>query len=63
MVYWKNDRAPSFQKWLGGRGFTHVKYLEGGIDAWAEKIDTRLSRYDIDQEDDDYRYEDIFDDS
>ena len=33
---------------------------EGGIDLWSEKIDTRLNRYDID-EDDGYRYEDILD--
>ena len=32
----------------------------GGIDLWSEKIDTRLNRYDID-EDDGYRYEDILD--
>ncbi len=62
LIDWKGDRAPSFQKWLADRGFTHVKCLEGGIDAWSEKINTHLSRYDIDEEDDDYRYDDIFDD-
>ena len=61
LIDWKGDRAPSFQKWLGERGFTNVKCLEGGIDAWSEKINTHLSRYDIDEEDDDYHYEDIFD--
>lgn len=58
LLDWKEDRGPSFKTWLGQRGFTNVKCLKGGIDAWAEKIDTRLSRYDIDS-DDDYRYEDI----
>ncbi len=62
LIDWKGDRAPSFQKWLGDRGFTDVKCLAGGIDAWSEKVNTHLSRYDIDQEDDDYQYEDIFDD-
>ena len=62
LIDWKGDRAPSFQKWLGERGFTNVKCLEGGIDAWSEKVNTHLARYDIDSEDDDYRYEDIFDD-
>jgi rhodanese-related sulfurtransferase len=61
LIDWKSDRAPSFQKWLGERGFTNVKCLEGGIDAWSEKVNTHLARYDIDSEDDDYRYEDIFD--
>ncbi len=61
LIDWKGDRAPSFQKWLGSRGFTNVKCLEGGIDAWSEKINTHLARYDIDEEDDDYHYEDIFD--
>jgi hypothetical protein len=61
LIDWKGDRAPSFQKWLAERGFTDVKCLEGGIDAWSEKVNTHLARYDIDSEDDDYRYEDIFD--
>jgi rhodanese-related sulfurtransferase len=61
LIDWKGDRAPSFQKWLGDRGFTNVNCLEGGIDAWSEKVNTHLARYDIDSEDDDYRYEDIFD--
>jgi len=61
LIDWKGDRAPSFQKWLSERGFTNVKCLEGGIDAWSEKVNTHLARYDIDSEDDDYRYEDIFD--
>jgi rhodanese-related sulfurtransferase len=60
LIDWKQDRSPSFQKWLTQRGFTNMKCLEGGIDLWAEKIDTRLNRYDID-EDDGYRYEDILD--
>ncbi len=58
LIDWKQDRGPSFQKWLNQRGFTNVKCLEGGIDLWSEKIDTRQNRYDID-EDDGYRYEDI----
>lgn len=61
LIDWKGDRSPSFQKWLTQRGYKNVKGLEGGIDAWAEKVNTHLSRYDIDQEDDDYRYDDIFD--
>lgn len=58
LIDWKQDRSPSFQKWLTQRGYTNIKCLEGGIDMWSEKIDTRLNRYDID-EDDGYRYEDI----
>lgn len=62
VIDWKGDRTASFQKYLGQRGFTNVQGIEGGIDAWAEKVDTRMARYEIDEEDDDYRYEDIFDD-
>ncbi len=58
LIDWKQDRSPSFQKWLQQKGFTNVSCLEGGIDMWSEKIDTRQNRYDID-EDDGYRYEDI----
>jgi len=60
LIDWKGDRSPSFQKWLTQRGYKNVQGLEGGIDAWAEKVNTHLSRYDIDEEDDDYRYDDIF---
>jgi rhodanese-related sulfurtransferase len=58
LIDWKQDRSPSFQKWLNQRGFTNIKCLEGGIDLWSEKIETRQNRYDID-EDDGYRYEDV----
>jgi peptidyl-prolyl cis-trans isomerase C len=60
LIDWKQDRSPSFQKWLTQRGYTNVQCLEGGIDLWSEKIDTHNNRYDID-EDDGYRYEDILD--
>lgn len=62
VIDWKGDRTESFQKFLGQRGFTNVKGIEGGIDAWAQKVDTRMARYEIDEEDENYRYEDIFDD-
>jgi rhodanese-related sulfurtransferase len=58
LIDWKQDRGPSFQKWLMQRGLSNIKCLQGGIDAWAESIDTQMARYDID-EDDEYRYEDI----
>ena len=58
LIDWKQDRSPSFLKWLTQRGLQNIHCLEGGIDAWAEKVETRLNRYDID-EDDGYRYEDI----
>jgi rhodanese-related sulfurtransferase len=60
IVDWKEERSPSFQKFMMQFGFLNVKTLEGGIDAWAERIDTRLSRYTLDS-DDGYRYEDILD--
>ena len=59
LIDWKQDRSPSFFKWLYDQGFSYAKCLEGGIDAWSDKIDPSLARYEID-EDDGYRYEDIF---
>lgn len=56
IVDWKGERSPSFQKWLAQRGFAKVSGM--GIDAWAAEIDSRLARYNID-EDKDYRYEDL----
>ena len=61
LIDWKQDRSPSFVKWLFQQGFSYAKCLEGGIDAWSDKIDPSLARYEID-EDDGYRYEDIIDD-
>lgn len=58
LIDWKQDRSPSFLKWLRQKGFTNVRCLEGGIDAWTEKVNSHLNRYDID-EDDGYRYEDL----
>ena len=62
LIDWKGDRSPSFQKFLAQRGFKNAKGLEGGIDAWAQTVNTKMSRYDIDEEDEDYRYEDILGD-
>ncbi len=59
IIDWKGDRSPSFQKFLSQKGLKNTRGLQGGIDAWAESVDTKMARYDIDEEDDDYRYEDI----
>lgn len=58
LIDWKQDRSPSFVKWLVQQGFAYAKCLEGGIDAWSDKIDPSLARYEI-ESDDGYRYEDI----
>ena len=58
LIDWRQDRSPSFQKWLSHKGFQNVKCLEGGIDLWALRVYPPIPRYDID-EDDGYRYEDI----
>jgi len=60
LIDWKQDRSPSFVKWLLEQGFSYAKCLEGGIDAWSDKIDPSLARYEI-ESDDGYRYEDIID--
>ncbi len=39
------DAAAYFQ----GHGFTHVKSLRGGIDAWSEEVDPKLSRYHLEE--------------
>jgi len=61
LIDWKQDRSPSFVKWLLEQGFSYAKCLEGGIDAWSDKIDPSLARYEI-ESDDGYRYEDIIED-
>ena len=61
LIDWKQDRSPSFVKWLVQQGFSYAKCLEGGIDAWSDKIDPSLARYEI-ESDDGYRYEDIIED-
>ena len=60
LIDWKQDRSPSFVKWLLGQGYSYAKCLEGGIDAWSDKVDPSLARYEI-ESDDGYRYEDLFD--
>ncbi len=62
LIDWNQDRSAHFQKWMTHKGYENVKGLEGGIDAWADKIDTKLARYEID-EDDGYRYEDIMEEN
>ena len=62
LIDWRQDRSPSFAQWLIERNYSSVMCLEGGIDAWADKIDPSLARYEID-EDDGYRYEDIIEKS
>ena len=38
-------RSLEAASYLIGHGFTNVRSLAGGIDAWAEKVDTSLARY------------------
>ncbi len=38
-------RSLEAASFLIGHGFTNVRSLSGGIDAWAEEIDTSLKRY------------------
>jgi rhodanese-related sulfurtransferase len=32
-------------QFLQTKGFTHLKNLTGGIDAWAEKVEPDMARY------------------
>jgi len=38
-------RSASAAEWLEAQGFKQVKSLQGGIDAWAEQIDSTMERY------------------
>ena len=38
-------RSGRVQDYLKAKGFTHVKNLTGGIDAWATLIDPAMKRY------------------
>lgn len=39
------QRSLDAAKHLSGEGFTNVKSLKGGIDAWSDEIDSLLPRY------------------
>ncbi|MHB8351800.1 MAG: rhodanese-like domain-containing protein, partial [Thermoplasmata archaeon] len=46
VVYCKSGRrSATASKFLLGLGFTQVRSLAGGIDAWSERIDPTLPRY------------------
>jgi adenylyltransferase/sulfurtransferase len=38
-------RSGRVQDYLKAKGFTNVKNLTGGIDAWATQVDTAMKRY------------------
>jgi rhodanese-related sulfurtransferase len=35
--------------YFAGHGFTNVKFLRGGIDAWAQEVETTMRRYKLEQ--------------
>ena len=39
-------RSARATAWLLGQGFTNVKNVAGGIDAWSTEIDASVPRYD-----------------
>jgi rhodanese-related sulfurtransferase len=38
-------RSAQVAGWLVGQGFSDVLNLSGGIDAWAEEVEPKMSRY------------------
>jgi rhodanese-related sulfurtransferase len=38
-------RSAKAAEFLGGRGFSRVVNIAGGIDAWAQEVDNSLPRY------------------
>ena len=38
-------RSQRAADWLAARGYTQVRSLAGGIDAWSQVIDSSLARY------------------
>lgn len=47
LVDHKGTRSMDAAAFFAGHGFTNVKSLVGGIDAWSEKIDSSIPRYDL----------------
>ena len=45
MICHKGVRSLEAASYMIGHGFTNVRSLVGGIDAWAEQVDTSLARY------------------
>ena len=45
MICHKGVRSLEAASYMIGHGFTNVRSLIGGIDAWAEQVDTSLARY------------------
>jgi rhodanese-related sulfurtransferase len=43
------ERALDAAAWFQGHGFTNVKVLRGGIDAWSAEVDRRLPRYHLER--------------
>lgn len=41
----KGARSARVTAWLRERGWTHVKSMDGGIDAWAKEVDSTLALY------------------
>ena len=41
----KGMRSLEAASYLIGHGFTNVRTLRGGVDAWSEEIDSSIARY------------------
>ena len=41
----QGTRALDAAAYFAGHGFTNVKALLGGLDAWSQEVDPRLPRY------------------
>jgi rhodanese-related sulfurtransferase len=46
----QGDRSMDAAAYFQGHGFTNVKSLRGGIDAWSVEVDPKLPRYHLEQE-------------
>ena len=43
----KGTRSLDAAAYFAGHGFTNIKCLRGGIDAWSVQVDSRLPRYTV----------------
>jgi len=43
-------RSMDAASYFAGHGFKNVKSMTGGIDAWAQAVDTNVARYDIERD-------------
>jgi rhodanese-related sulfurtransferase len=48
VLYCRKDfRSMDAAAYFGGHGFTNVRSLKGGIDAWSAEVDSKIPQYQL----------------